>query len=337
MSDEAQVPETPTPEVKQESGFNPDAILKLKFPVYLYEEGTELPEKGVYYLVTKTGIYCHKETKAGSALVPVKGIPWLEEPSVEFRCKLPKVPGRIIGQALTFFRKVFDKYHAEAYVTLLFSSKLNQYRLYCPKQKVSAASVNYDRTDQPSFEDRQANDWQMVGTIHSHCDFSAYHSGTDIGDEDTFDGIHITLGHVNRTQFSIACSIAINSIRESLEPEQACAGVNRISNREEKKSKWMSWNNDAFYFDLELTEAEAQGLVADTETIENDWMPKVEKESWGYSGQSFFGGSQYRTGIGFQSGSGSQSGSGNGIGSGLRDEDYGLNREADFWSQRGID
>lgn len=335
MSD-SQVPETPA---TQEAGFNPDAILKLKFPVFLYEEGTELPAKGVYYLVTKTGIYCHKETKAGSALVPVKGIPWLEEPDMEFRCKLPKVPALIIGQALTFFRKVFDKYHAEAYVTLLYSTKLNQYRLYCPKQKVSSASVNYDRTDQPSFEDRQANDWQMVGTIHSHCDFSAYHSGTDVGDEDTFDGIHITLGHVNRTQFSVACSISINSIRETLEPEQACAGVNRISNREEKKSKWMSWSNDAFYFDLELSEEEAQGLVADTETIENEWMPKVEKESWGYSGGNFFGGTTYRgtQSLGFQSQSGSVNEKGSGIGNGLRDEDYGLNREADFWSQRGVD
>lgn len=256
------------------------------YPIYLYEEGVELPEKGGYYLVCKTGIYFHKNTKAGNALVPVKGIPWLEEPNLEFRLKLPKVPGRIVGQALTFFRKVFEKYHAEAYVTLLYSGKLSQYRLWCPKQKVSAMSVNYDRTDQPDFADRQANDWQMVGTIHSHCDFSAYHSGTDVGDEATFDGIHITLGHVNKAQFSMAASIAINEIRETLEPEQSCAGVVRISNK--SSDKFMSWKNDAFYFDLELSEEDAQGLVADTEIIDNEWMPKVEKESWSGRSKYFF-------------------------------------------------
>lgn len=267
------------------------------YPIFLYEEGVELPEKGRYYLVTKTGIYFHKDTKAGNALVPVKGIPWLEEPDLQFRLKLPKVPGRIIGQALTFFRKVFEQHHAEAYVTLLYSGKLAQYRLWCPKQKVSMSSVNYDRTDQPSYEDRQANDWQMVGTIHSHCDFSAYHSGTDVGDEATFDGIHITLGHVNKAQFSMASSIAINEVRETLEPEQSCAGVVRVANK--SSEKWMSWKSDAFYFDLELSEEDAQGLVADTEIIENEWMPKVEKESWGFSGgTTYYQGGKKKGGVG---------------------------------------
>lgn len=268
-----------------------DEDVKVKgptYPVYLYEEGVELPEQGRYYLVTKTGIYFHKDTKAGNALVPVKGIPWLEEPDMQFRLKLPKVPGRIIAQALTFFRAVFDQYASEAYVTLLFSSKLQQYRLWCPKQTVSRASVNYDRTDQPSFEDRQTNDWQMVGTIHSHCDFSAYHSGTDEFDESTFDGIHITLGHVNKSQFSMASSIAINQVREKLEPEQCCVGVVRITNKVENSLNFMSWNNDAFYFDLELSEEDAQGLVSDAEIILSDWMAKVEKESWRYSGGNFF-------------------------------------------------
>lgn len=304
------------------------AEVKIKgptYPIYLYEEGVELPEKGRYYLVTKTGIYFHKDTKAGNALVPVKGIPWLEEPDMQFRLKLPKVPGRIIGQALTFFRKVFSKYHAEAYVTLLFSSKLQQYRLWCPKQKVSMSSVNYDRTDQPSFEDRTANDWQMVGTIHSHCDFSAYHSGTDEFDESTFDGVHITLGHVNKVQFSMASSIAINEVREKLEPEQCCAGVVRVSNKAGNSSKYMSWNNDAFYFDLELSEEDAQGLVSDTEIIESEWMAKVEKESWGYSGGGNF----------YKGGSGS---AGSGGGSLFSQSEYDLShpdeRSPDWWREQ---
>lgn len=256
------------------------------FPVYLFEHDFEPPKSGTYYLVTKTGIFLHKETKAGNALVPVQGIPWLKEPTIEFRLKLPKVPGRIIGQALTFFRKVWFLHKSEAYVTLLYSAKLGQYRLWCPKQKVSAASVNYDRTDQPSFEDRNANDWQMCGTIHSHCDFSAYHSGTDIGDEASFDGIHITLGHVNRAQFSMEASVAINDKREKLDPENCTTGVIRLGNKEVIKSSHMTWGESCF-FDLELSEEDAQGLVTDTEVIENEWMPKVEKQV--FSG-GFFGG-----------------------------------------------
>lgn len=270
------------------------------FPVYLFDHDFELPKTGTYYLVTKTGIFLHKETKAGNALIKVEGIPWLQEPTIEFRLKLPKIPGSIIGQALTFFRKVFAAYKSEAYVTLLYSTKLNQYRLWCPQQKVSAASVNYDRTDQPSFEDRTANDWQMCGTIHSHCDFSAYHSGTDIGDEASFDGIHITLGHVNRAQFSMEASVAINEQREKLEPENCCCGVVRISNKELVSRPNMSWG-DASFFDLELSEAEAQQLVSDTPIIETEWMPKVEHNGW-QGGQFNFG---------FQTGGPKKSGSGN--------------------------
>lgn len=251
------------------------------FPVYLYEEGFEPPKTGTYYLVSKTGIYLHKETKAGNALVPVKGIPWLEEPTLEFRLKLPKVPALIIGQAWTFFNKVFTKYASESYVTLLYSAKLKEYQLWCPKQKVSFSSVNYDRTDQPSYEDRQTNDWQMVGTIHSHCNFSAYHSGTDEHDESTFDGIHITIGHVDRKQFSLAASIAINEVREKLEPENCCVGIFPAVSQQSDYG-YMNFN-DTRFFELQLSEEEAQQLAEVSTKIEEEWMPKVEKEQWGYS------------------------------------------------------
>jgi hypothetical protein len=38
--------------------------------------------------------------------------------------------------------------------------------------------------------------------IHSHADFQAFHSGTDDHDEKTFDGFHMTIGHVNEDQRS---------------------------------------------------------------------------------------------------------------------------------------
>lgn len=284
--DESQLP---APEPQNESVAPPQAQINIKgptFPVYLFEEGVELDENEKYYLVTKSGIYFNKVTKAGNALVPVDGIPWLLEPDLEMRLNLPKVPARILAQALTFFRKVYDKYNSEAYVTLMYSSKKNEYLLHCPKQTVSHSSVNYDRTDQPSYEDRKLNNWQMVGTIHSHCNFSAFHSGTDVGDEATFDGIHITLGNVDRNQISIASSVAINEKREELLPEHCCSGVVRTSIVDD--SKYMNFSKDQYY-DIEMSEEDAQGIVADAEIIENEWMPKVSKKTWTFGGnQSFF-------------------------------------------------
>ena len=264
------------------------------FPIYLYEEDFELPEKGTYYLVTSKGIYMHKETKAGNALVPVEGIPWLEAPSMEFQLKLPKIPGRIIAQAHSFFRKVYEKCKSEAYVTLMYNIKANTYKLHCPKQKVSSGSVNYDRSEAVAdFE----QEWQMVGTIHSHCNFSAFHSGTDTGDEATFDGIHITIGHVDRKQgFSMVSSIAINAQRETLEPENCCNGVVRATDKSVKKYTYMAFG-DAAYFNLELTEEETQALVMDVEMIDQEWMPKVEHVGYGnyYSGGNYSGKKKRKT------------------------------------------
>lgn len=268
------------------------------YPVYLYEDGFELPKTGKYYLVTSKGIYFHKETKVGTGLVKVDGIPWLEPVTAAMTLGLPKITGDIIATALTFFRKVFQVHRSEAYVTLMYSTKLAKYRLWCPQQTVSAGSVNYDRTDQPSFQDRTENDWQMVGTIHSHCDFSAFHSGTDTFDESTFDGIHITLGHVNRSQFSMVASVAFNNQREQMEPENCVLGVARVGNKTVSSSKHMTWG-DANYFELELSEAEAQELVAATQMIDGEWMPKVQH---GWKG----GVSQ--TGTGFQQADGKKSG-----------------------------
>lgn len=257
-------------------------------PIYLYEDGVELPKSGIYYVVAKNGVYIHVERQVGSALVKADGIPWLEDAKPFISLKLPKIPGRIIGQALTFFRKVWNKYQAEAYVQLYYSKELNQYRLWCPQQRVSGSGVSYRRDDQFSYEERVGDSkidvtkqwkWQMVGTIHSHCNFSAFHSGTDTHDEETFDGIHITLGHVDSKEFSMVASVAVNANRVQLDPENCTSGVVRKSNKQVAQNQYMTWG-DSNYFDFELTKEDAQGLVNDTEMIENDWMPKVEKQVW---------------------------------------------------------
>ena len=45
------------------------------FPIYCYEEGDELPEKGNYYVIGKNGIFLHKDTGIVRALVKVDRIP----------------------------------------------------------------------------------------------------------------------------------------------------------------------------------------------------------------------------------------------------------------------
>jgi PRTRC genetic system protein A len=289
MSDEALTPEN-----------DPDYIAPdvLQIPVYLYEKGLKLPERGRYYVVARDGVYIHMDSRYGSALLKCEGVPWLESGQNDIQLSLPKIPARIIAQALEFFRMVWKEYRAEAEVTLYFSEKNRQYMLWCPTQTVSSASVNYDREDRPALELLQSSgeDYHLVGTIHSHCNFSAFHSGTDTHDEDTEDGIHITLGHVDSNEFSMVASMAVGAgnvvagegwattkkaptYREQMAPENCALGVRRVENQRVSRSGYMTWG-DATYFTLELTPEEQAAVNEDMKLIESEWMPKVTGGGW---------------------------------------------------------
>jgi hypothetical protein len=276
-----------------------DPILALPlFPVYFYEKGKKLPENGIYYVIAENGIFVKVQHAVGEGLVKAEGIPWLEKVTPEVKMTLPQIPARIIKQAHTFFRKVWDKYQSESYVQLYYSQELNQYRLHCPAQTVSFSSVNYDRADQFSYEERAGSAstdinkslrWTMAGTIHSHCNFSAFHSGTDTGDEETFDGIHITLGHVNRDEFSMVASVAINGNRTQLDPLNCVIGISNVENTNHNNFKKTNSNfHSSFmmnstrvdqFFSLTLSEEESKNVNSDAEMIEVEWMPKVNKEA----------------------------------------------------------
>jgi hypothetical protein len=215
---------------------NKSELLRL-FPIYLNEPGFQPPDKGMYYLIAGNGIFLHKDTAIGSVLVQVNDIAGLVEAKNDFQLTLPRIPGLVVGQALTFFRKVFEDLQSEAYLHLFFSRKSGQFRLWCPGQKVSRGGVEYDGCDQMSYEERTGRKpgepcgeavWQLIGSVHSHCDLPAFHSSTDIVDEATFHGIHVTLGNVDTPHFSMAMSVAMNQHRLLLEPENCCLGIERV-------------------------------------------------------------------------------------------------------------
>jgi hypothetical protein len=284
------------------------------YPVFHATEGVELPKDKTYYLVTSKGLYIHRKTKFGSGLVKVDGVPWFDEPSTDFNLTLPKIPSLVIGQAWEFFRQVFKKYNSEAYLTILYNEQEKSYTLYCPKQSVSHGSANYgvDLNKQELVEKTTADGqtiqvfqnatydaiapkdregWTVIGTIHSHCDFDAFHSGTDTSDEAQMDGIHITLGHVNQNECSVSVEIALTGNRYKLTPEGVCSGFKQNAEPEpEQYSETTNYVGIGFHnvrnykrertnrYALHLNNKEAKQLEKDKLVIEEEWMPKVEKK-----------------------------------------------------------
>jgi len=128
---------------------------------------------------------------------------------------------------MKYFQDIYNKYKVEAAVVLMLNVELKKWEiLFVPQVDCGHASVNYllpkpitavfpdkqKRLYEAVFEDKQAealmekaceefnrllnSGYTVYGTIHSHCDFAAFHSGVDDADETNFDGIHITIGNV---------------------------------------------------------------------------------------------------------------------------------------------
>lgn len=236
----------------------------------------ELPENGFYHVITKEGIFHAKDTPLIQSTTEVPDVPGLGEMDAKVKLRMPKLPTLITAKALQFFRQVFQDYKAEAEVMLLYNSKKREYSLWCPEQEVTAGGVDYEMKqaliDTPE-------DWTWVGTIHSHCDFGAFHSSTDTHDEKNEDGVHITIGHVASRYCSMCSSIVVNNNRWQTPPENICLGVER-RNEAVHRSKSM-WASQSEYFEIVMSPEEHKEFKqVILPQINDQWMPRVQPGSY---------------------------------------------------------
>ncbi len=274
-------------------------------PIYTYEDGDKLPEKGNYFVVAKNGIFLHKDAGIVKGLVKaaIDDLP-LGKLDTEVSLELPPLPKEITFKALTFFRRVFYQHNSESATVLFYNTTTKEYYLHCPRQRVSHGGVNYgvaNGSEDPEELDyiiaMRKKGFRQVGTIHSHCDFSAFHSGTDTNDEARFDGIHITIGHVNKKYPSLVSSLVVYDNRFQVDPATAMEGIYQVNK---------SSHDYRFGFDMTQEEKEEQiGLIQ--EEIEEEWMPRVTKVTFAYNKQKDYGSFKNWTGAGTYAGEGFQS------------------------------
>lgn len=232
---------------------------------------SQLPQEGNYYVLTADGLRVNKDTSIVKALAPVKTVPVLASFSQASKLRLPKVPPVILARFHAFAALVWDKYKAECEVMLLYNQQEKRYDLWCPQQTVTGGGVDYTMSEELA---NTPADWQWVGTIHSHCNFNAYHSGTDIGDEEDMDGLHITVGHVDTDTPSISSTICIGGERHELSPEKCCLGLERA---DESKKFYVSTKTDN-HFSITLSEEEESLLSGPySKQIRQEWMPRVQQ------------------------------------------------------------
>ena len=132
---------------------------------------------------------------------------------------LPPMPAAETFRMLVFMREVFARYRSEAGLLLAQNPTTGEFTWVCPEQEVSSGKCKYDpATPMPEG-------CLLAGTIHSHGAGSAFHSGTDTHDEESADGIHLTIGHVDEELVDLVASLKVGSERFEKDPADILGGV----------------------------------------------------------------------------------------------------------------
>ena len=160
----------------------------------------------------RDGIYLRKQNDIVDALVRVEVSP---EIPVFAKLNIPVIPYYMIYSLYDFFNKVCsEKRKCEALAILYLDFDNQKYYLDIPDQECSeqhCIPIDYVTPE-------RYMSFLRVGSIHSHSTFRAYHSATDENSEVHWDGLHITLGNVDKDEISISVSVVINANRFLQEP-----------------------------------------------------------------------------------------------------------------------
>lgn len=160
-----------------------------------------------------------------------------------------KMPKDLFRYIMKFFRDIYREHKAECGVVLFLNPETKEWRVFFPiqtgngghldyllpvrrpKNKKQREELNIQEKDLKLYEkawndkewnaimNKSADEYEDLfnqgflnyGTIHSHCEMTAFHSGVDDEDEFNRPGIHITIGKVN-SDFDYSARLISNKI-----------------------------------------------------------------------------------------------------------------------------
>lgn len=123
--------------------------------------------------------------------------------------KGPKIPLEEWNKVLSFFQWCYDTYKSECQVRLYVSPTLQTWKAYAYPQEAKTGMTAHELDNEAKREQHaalglQPPDWFAFGTVHHHCAAGAFQSSTDTQNEESQDGLHITIGNMdNKAKYDI--------------------------------------------------------------------------------------------------------------------------------------
>ncbi len=172
------------------------------FKFVLNTKGAVLPDDKLFYLVGNNGIFKVVRNAYYSVVVKEEKPATLEKVEEIAEFNIPKLPLAIMEQAETFFESVYKKHKSEAIILLALSMVDKKWVPIIPLQEVKYGSlhVSYKVPDIHANPINLPEHYKIFGSIHSHANASAFHSGTDDGDELNSDGFHAVIGNLDKPE-----------------------------------------------------------------------------------------------------------------------------------------
>lgn len=233
--------------------------------VHLNEKDSVPPEEDHYFIVAGNGIFLRKRNGFVDAIIPVPAIDGLEDVKAGATLLLPRITSTVFAKAVLFFYEVYTRQKTEAAVLLHYSEKLG-YALTVPPQVATFGNVEFPPTERLSG-------YKCVGTMHSHGSMTAFHSSTDIKDEAAQDGIHITIGKLDRFPFfALDGEFVVNGTRFPLSYEHIVRLKLAPENLLEKQMGKFFPSRDKIY-------TIPFGILRDW-SVPEEWLEKVEKKEY---------------------------------------------------------
>jgi len=240
------------------------------FPIHVHDGESEVPDDPILYIIAKDGIYLRKKLGLIESQVKVDKISILEPVETYAAMDIEKIPADLVAQIWTFFADVYDDLRSEVNVLLYYHEENKEYWIRVPFQKVSAAGVSYENFELTMPE------YLYIGTIHSHANFGAFHSGTDKNDEANFDGLHITIGDNGKEKRSISASIVVNGARVLVDPSDYMEGITLVETEVPVTSYYSYYGG---FFQIHKGRMKHKSETEKPKTrIEKGWVLEVEDE-----------------------------------------------------------
>ncbi|MYL35447.1 hypothetical protein GLW08_20300 [Pontibacillus yanchengensis] len=183
-------------------------------------------------------LYEIRRTPFGMISVPASenALRRLEEVPKGFQFELPLIPGEIMEQILTFFRKYCNPWvESEVMIQIFWHKTEHYYKAICPPQKVSKVHVDAEP---------MTGDGELVEVlqIHSHNTMDAYFSSTDNADEQRF-LLYGVVGRLNETNPSILLRVGLNGYFYTLPIERVFTNFNKSKDN----AYPIEWDNNIEY------------------------------------------------------------------------------------------